>query len=167
MTKNEAITTAIKALHESTIENRKKGYKSGAPISAVIFNVETGEILCAETNDRAKMKARDSKTHAERKCLKSYSSSQSDKLEMIVTINPCPDCLKLINNDGNMGRIYYFVKSSNPSKNEEGKARITKFSGKTEEQRQLIASISDNYNDFLDEKAEKPTDNEGNYIQIK
>ena len=166
MKKNDSITLALEALWKSTSENKKKSKEEGrgAPISAVIFNEMTGEVLCAFTNDRAKTKTKDPKTHAEKKCLKAYSSQPGDEIVMLVTLNPCTSCLWSIKKDNKIKKVYYLIDSSNPKLDSDKKVWITKFTSKTIKQENIINKVIKNHKEFLEYKRENPTDKDGNNI---
>ena len=164
MFKNKVIIKALEALWESTLENKKKGRKSGAPISAVIFNAETGEILAAETNSKTKKKGSDPSTHAELKCLNEYAYSKSSELCMFITLNPCNNCLTAIRKDNKIKKVFYLIDSTFGNVDPRGKIWITKYSGKTQEQICLIDKIIKNHDEWTNHKKMNPIDKEGNVI---
>ena len=164
MKKNEILTIAIKALWEDTLKNKKLGKKRGAPVTAVIFNAKTGEVLTAHTNDKADTKARDPKTHAEKKCLKDYSSSPYDELHMMITLNPCSSCLWAIKRDNTIKNIHYLIDTDGGKIDPDGKVWITKMSGKTKDQKHIIEKIEKNFEKFRTHKRKNPTNSAGEYL---
>lgn len=165
MKKNETILLALQALWKSTQENKKKKSDEGrgAPISAVIFNPETGDILSSATNKRTENRKSDTTTHAEKTCLETYIKPIYDETIMIVTLNPCPKCLKLIKKDNKIKKVYFLKRSEkNPTFDKE--IQLIHFVAKTSKQRALINLIVNNFDDWEKYKDENPIDKNGNLI---
>ena len=152
MIKTEIMTPVIDSMWKSTLDNRKKKNNRGAPIAAVIFDVNTGEILCSATNSRTGNQMTDFHTHAEKICLEKYLIKHSGKIAMFVTLNPCHKCIKLIRKNLQIKDVYYIIKGPYPAYDREHKINIIKYIGQDSIQRELIRNFDDNHDDWLEYK---------------
>lgn len=152
MIKKEIAVQVIESMWQSTLDNSKKKNNRGAPIAAVIFDVNNGEILCSVTNSRTGNQMTDFGTHAERICLEKYPINHNGKIAMFVTLNPCPTCIKLIRKNGKIKDVYYIIDGPYPPHDPAHKINIIKYIGQDNLQMQLIRNFEDNHGDWLEHK---------------
>ena len=89
--------------NDESMENR------GVPVSAIIYNPISKEILFSITNNKTKSKTVEPTTHAEHLCLEWLENNKNnlENLNIIISIPPCGPCLEEIANNEILTKVLF------------------------------------------------------------